>query len=63
MLVLATTSCREALTDQNLTQAFSWHVHVAMLSRPEHVIAALEEDGRFTSKEQQIIEKSLSGRR
>ncbi|CAH8550624.1 unnamed protein product [Schistosoma turkestanicum] len=63
MLVLATTSCREALTDQNLTQAFSWHVHVAMLSRPDHIISALEEDGRFTLKERQMIEKSLSGRR
>ncbi|KAH8856784.1 Vesicle-fusing ATPase 2 [Schistosoma japonicum] len=47
----------------NLTQAFSWHVHVGMLSKPEHIIAALEEDGRFTPKEQQYIEKSLSGRR
>ncbi|CAH8600059.1 unnamed protein product [Heterobilharzia americana] len=63
MLVLATTSCREALTDQNLTQAFSWHVHIGMLSRPKHIIAALEEDARFTVKEQQLIEKSLSNRR
>lgn len=63
MLVLATTSCREALTDQNLTQAFSWHVHIGMLSRAEHIVAALEEDARFTAKEQQHIEKSLAGRR
>nr|CAH8867054.1 unnamed protein product [Trichobilharzia regenti] len=62
MLVLATTSCREALTDQNLTQAFSWHVHIGMLSRAKHIAAALEEDARFTVKEQQIIEKSLAGR-
>lgn len=60
MLVLATTSCREALTDQNLTQAFSWHIHVGMLSKVGHVMTVLEEDGRFNSEELQQIERSIT---
>ncbi|TPP66146.1 Vesicle-fusing ATPase [Fasciola gigantica] len=63
MLVLATTGCRAELAEQNLTQAFSWHIHVSPMTKPEHIMSALEEDDRFTQAERQRIERSLSGRR
>nr|QQY02539.1 vesicle-fusing ATPase 2 [Cryptocotyle lingua] len=63
MLVLATTSCRAELTEQNLTQAFSWHIHVSVMTKPEHIMAALEEDDRFTPVERQKIERSIAGSR
>jgi len=62
MLVLATTSVRAAMEEQNMTQAFSWHIHVNMMSTPAHITAALEEDGRLTSGEITQIERSLSQR-
>lgn len=59
MLVLATTSERGAMEEQNLTQAFSWHIHVSMMTKPEHITAALEEDQRLTAQECKQIERSL----
>ncbi len=62
MLVLATTSVRSAMEEQNLTQAFSWHIHVSMMSKPEHISAALEEDQRLTPQECQLVEQNLAHR-
>ncbi|KAM7533766.1 hypothetical protein Aperf_G00000106650 [Anoplocephala perfoliata] len=59
MLVLATTSVRDALEEQQLTRAFSWHLHVGMMSTPAHIMAALEEDQRLTPQECRAIEQSL----
>ncbi|KAF6780493.1 hypothetical protein AHF37_00038 [Paragonimus kellicotti] len=63
MLVLATTSCRAELAEQNLTQAFSWHVHISVMTEPKHIMAALEEDDRFTPAERQRIERSIANSR
>ncbi|CAL8068039.1 unnamed protein product [Calicophoron daubneyi] len=60
MLVIGTTSCRAELHEQNLTQAFSWHIHISPMSRPEHIMAALEEDDRFTPEERRQIERSIA---
>uniref|UniRef100_A0A0X3NR57 Vesicle-fusing ATPase n=2 Tax=Schistocephalus solidus TaxID=70667 RepID=A0A0X3NR57_SCHSO len=62
MLVLATTSSREALEEQSLTQAFSWHIHVSMMSEPKHIAAALEEDQRLSAQEIQQIEAMLTAK-
>ncbi|CAH8660255.1 unnamed protein product [Dicrocoelium dendriticum] len=62
MLVLATTSCRAELADQNLTQAFSWHIHVSAMSKPAHIMAALEEDDRFAVADRQRIERSINNK-
>lgn len=63
MLVLATTSAREALEEQQLTRAFSWHLHVGMMSTPTHIMAALEEDQRLTPQECRAIEQNLLQRK
>ncbi|KAA3676363.1 vesicle-fusing ATPase [Paragonimus westermani] len=63
MLVLATTSCRAELAEQNLTQAFSWHVHISVMTELKHIMAALEEDDRFTLDERQRIERSIANSR
>ncbi|VDM21418.1 unnamed protein product [Hydatigera taeniaeformis] len=63
MLVLATTSMREAMEEQQLTRAFAWHLHVGMMSTPEHILSALEEDQRFTPQECRVIEQSLVQRK
>lgn len=63
MLVLATTSMREAMEEQQLTRAFAWHLHVGMMSTPEHILSALEEDQRFTPQECRVIEQNLIQRR
>ena len=63
MLVLATTSLREAMEEQQLTRAFSWHLHVGLMSTPAHILAALEEDGRLTPQECRLIEQNLIQRK
>ncbi|VDO03019.1 unnamed protein product [Rodentolepis nana] len=63
MLVLATTSAREAMEDQQLTRSFSWHLHVAMMSTPAHIVAALEMDQRLTTQEVRAIEQNLIHRK
>ncbi|VDL62633.1 unnamed protein product [Hymenolepis diminuta] len=63
MLVLATTSAREAMEDQQLTRSFSWHLHVAMMSTPAHIAAALEMDQRLTPQEMYAIEQNLTHRK
>ncbi len=62
MLVLATTSVRSAMEEQNLTQAFSGHIHVSMMSKPEHFWAALVEHQRLTPQECQLVEQNLAHR-
>ncbi|KAL5969499.1 Vesicle-fusing ATPase 1 [Taenia solium] len=63
MLVLATTSMREAMEEQQLTRAFAWHLHVGMMSTPEHILSALEEDQRFAPQECRAIEQNLIHRK
>ncbi|VDD80929.1 unnamed protein product [Mesocestoides corti] len=59
MLVLATTSLRSAMEEQYVTHSFSWHIHVSMMSKPEHIASALEEDQRLTAQECSQIERNL----
>lgn len=63
MLVLATTSDREAMENQQLTRSFSWHLHVAMMSTPAHIVAALEMDQRLSQQEIRAIEQNLIHRK
>ncbi|KAL3315076.1 hypothetical protein Ciccas_006289, partial [Cichlidogyrus casuarinus] len=62
MLVIGTTSCNEALTEQRLTQAFSYSVHVHMISKAQQLLNVLEEDGRFDAKECEAIGRHLKGK-
>uniref|UniRef100_A0A1I8JEW6 Vesicle-fusing ATPase n=1 Tax=Macrostomum lignano TaxID=282301 RepID=A0A1I8JEW6_9PLAT len=64
LLLLGTTSCRDALEELGLVQCFTaGKIHVSNLTQPEHLVTALNQldAAKFTEKEVRQIYKSVSG--
>lgn len=51
MLVLCTTSNEHFLREVDLLSSFSTVIHVPRLTKPEHIIAVLEETRAFNDEE------------
>ncbi len=60
MLVLATTSSKDALEEQQLTRAFPGDLHVDHLTTAQQISTVLEEDGRLSPKEIAAIEEQVA---
>ncbi|CAG2064324.1 unnamed protein product [Timema podura] len=61
LLILCTSSRRQVLEDMEMLSAFTAILHVPNLSKPEHLIAVLEESDVFSKKEISSINKKLQG--
>lgn len=52
---------RQVLEDMEMISAFTSTLHVPNLSKPEHVLAVLEESDLFTKQELSSLAKRMSG--
>lgn len=63
LLVLCTSSRKEVLQDMEMLSAFTSVLHVPNLSKPEHVIAVLEDHDIFNKQELATLAKKMNGHR
>lgn len=63
LLVLCTTSRKEVLKDMEMLSCFTAVLHVHSLTKPEHLIAVLEESDVFSKREIQDIARKLQGQK
>ncbi|XP_018331362.1 vesicle-fusing ATPase 1 [Agrilus planipennis] len=63
LLVLCTSSRRQVLEDMEMLPAFTAVLHVPNLSRPEHLLAVLEEADVFSKQEMAQIAKMIQGKK
>lgn len=61
LLILCTSSRRQVLEDMEMLSAFTSILHVPNLSKPEHVIAVLEEYDLFNKQELASLAKKMNG--
>lgn len=61
LLILCTSSRRQVLEDMEMLSAFTSVLHVPNLSKPEHVIAVLEECDLFNKQELASLAKKMNG--
>lgn len=61
LLILCTSSRRQVLEDMEMLSAFTTILHVPNLSKPEHVIAVLEECDLFNKQELASLAKKMNG--
>lgn len=61
LLILCTSSRREVLQDMEMLSAFTYVLHVPNLSKPEHVIAVLDEYDIFNKQELATLAKKMNG--
>lgn len=59
LLVIGTTGLKDVLLEMGMLNAFMRNQHVAVLSKPEHLIAALTELEIFNSDEMRKIKQSI----
>ncbi|XP_049804725.1 vesicle-fusing ATPase 1 [Schistocerca nitens] len=63
LLILCTSSRRQVLEDMEMMSAFTAVLHVPNLSKPEHLIAVLEETDVFSKKDVATISRKIQGQR
>ncbi|EDX17809.1 GD17110, partial [Drosophila simulans] len=63
LLILCTSSRREVLEEMEMLTAFTSVLHVPNLSKPDHVLAVLENTDIFSKGEIQAIGKKMAGKR
>ncbi|XP_037025989.1 vesicle-fusing ATPase 1-like isoform X2 [Bradysia coprophila] len=63
LLILCTSSRRQVLEDMEMLSAFTAILHVPNLSKPEHVLAVLEEYDLFSKSELNTLAKKMSGQK
>lgn len=63
LLVLCTTSRKEVLRDMEMLPCFTAVLHVHSLTKPEHLVAVLEESDVFSKREVQDIARKLQGQK
>ncbi|KAK3930674.1 Vesicle-fusing ATPase 1 [Frankliniella fusca] len=63
LLVLCTTSRKEVLKDMEMLSCFTAVLHVHSLTKPEHLVAVLEESDVFSKREIQDIARKLQGQK
>ncbi|XP_066992655.2 vesicle-fusing ATPase 1 [Anabrus simplex] len=63
LLILCTSSRRQVLEDMEMLSAFTAVLHVHNLSKPEHLLAVLEESDVFNKKEISTISRKIQGYR
>lgn len=61
LLVICTSSRRQVLEDMEMLSAFTSILHCSNLSKPEHLIAVLEDTDCFNKQEIQSIYKKIQG--
>jgi len=57
LLVLCTTSCKDVLRDMQMLSVFTKIVHVSNISRPEHLLACLDQLNAFTPREMDQVRR------
>jgi len=63
LLILCTTSRRQVLEDMEMLSGFTAVLHVPNLTKPDHLMAVLEESDIFGKKELSKIESKIKGQK
>lgn len=63
LLVFCTTSRRQVLEDMEMLSAFTAILHVHNLSKPEHLLAVVEESDVFSKKDISNLSRKIQGQR
>jgi len=63
LLILCTSSRKQVLEEMEMISAFTAVLHVPNLSKPEHLLAVLEESDVFNKQEIASIARNIEGRR
>ncbi|GFG30720.1 hypothetical protein Cfor_11558 [Coptotermes formosanus] len=63
LLILCTSSRRQVLEDMEMLSAFTAILHVPNLSKPDHLMAVLEESDVFSKKDLSALSRKVHGHR